>query len=247
MCVYLSETERKQNLKDAGSSKPPAVLFWEADTFLTRLPSKRQSRTCRLRTRTPLPGRGIILQLHKVTIRDTLVGLGWIWNTAEGGLSLQGTWSHLVFMDWGYSPKYQPNAEVAAGFLHKPLALPQGCFRDRQKVPAEEIFAPEMMQINNHQPKGKKANKVCVPLSSNTHSISLRVPHQVFESQLGWSKLGLQIVTCSKLFTYNKSKCKKLLVFQIIFIVPKRTTPKIHDQLYIWLNKTMELSAMSTV
>lgn len=145
--VCDSETERKQNLKDAGSSKPPAVLFWEADTFLTRLPSKRQSRTWRLRTRTPLPGRGIILQLHKVTIRDTLLGLGWIWNTAEGGLNLQGTWSHLVFMNWGYSPKHQPSAEVAAGFLHKPLALPQGCFRDRQKVPVEEIFAPEMVQI----------------------------------------------------------------------------------------------------
>lgn len=84
MCLSLSETaggaayQRNQNLKDPGSSKPPPVLFWEADTSLTRLLSKRQSRTCRLRTRTPVPGGGIILQLHKVTIRDTLVGLGWI-------------------------------------------------------------------------------------------------------------------------------------------------------------------------
>lgn len=133
LCVCVSERDswrscQEQNLKDPGRCRPPPVIFWEAGSFLTRLPSKRQSRTCRLSTRTPVPGRGIILQLHKVTIRDTLVGLGWIWNTAEGGSDLQGTWSHFAFMDWGDSPSHKPSAVTAAGFLHKPLALPQTRF-----------------------------------------------------------------------------------------------------------------------
>lgn len=156
-CVCISEWDREnQNLKNSGSSKPPAVLFWEADTFLTQLPSKRQRRTCRLRTCTPVPGRGIILQLHKVTIRDTLVGLGWIWNTAEGGLNLQGPLHMVSFCVYGLRlfslPQTQCNAVVAAGFLHNPLAPTQGCFSetDRRSQQKKYLYQKWCKLRHNH-------------------------------------------------------------------------------------------------
>lgn len=80
--VYVSEAtggdgyQRDQSITYT-SSRPLLIIK------LTRLPSNRQSRTCLLRTWMLDAGRGIVLQLHKVTIRDTRVGIGQIWNTGN--------------------------------------------------------------------------------------------------------------------------------------------------------------------
>lgn len=80
--VYVSETaggdgyQRDKSIVYT-SSRPLLIIK------LTRLPSNRQSRTCLLRTWILAAGRGIVLQLHRVTIRDTRVGIGQIWNTGD--------------------------------------------------------------------------------------------------------------------------------------------------------------------